>query len=196
MYTKELTKNFLPCDGSLFYLESFIDSHFLELLINEIKWEQSSIRMFGKDIPEPRLTAWYADKDVNYTYSGRKNIPNEWSPTLFKIKEKVEKKLRTKFNGVLLNYYRDGNDYMGWHCDNEKELGTTPLIASISLGEERIFQLRHKKKNELDIISITPKSGSLIIMQDETQLHWKHRIAKTTLTKGHRINLTFRYILD
>jgi len=189
-----ISKNLLPCDGTLLYQNDFLDNKFYQLLLSDIMWSQSSIKIFGKDIKEPRLTAWYADEGINYKYSGRTNIANKWTPTLLIIKKLVEDKCETNFNGVLLNYYRSEKDYMGWHSDNEKELGKHPIIASISLGEERKFQLKHKNKTDLDIVTILPKNGSLLIMKDQTQDYWKHRLSKTTVAKKPRINLTFRKI--
>ncbi len=190
-----LEANFLPCDGEVLYSQNFIEEDYLEELINDIQWGQSNIQIFGKTIPEPRLTAWYADPEINYTYSGATKTPIPWNLTLLDLKKKVEIASGISFNGVLLNYYRSGTDYMGWHSDDEKELGDNPIIASLSFGEARRFQLKHKTKKELETKTIETKSGSLIIMKGETQKHWKHRLAKTEKKVGERINLTFRKIV-
>ncbi len=120
-------------------------------------------------------------------------ISEIWTPSLYNLKNKIELDLKTKFNSVLINYYRDGNDHMSWHSDNEKSLGTHPLIASLSYGAERFFQLKHKTEN-LPVVDIKTRSGSLIVMKDELQEKWNHRLMKTKKVKEPRLNLTFRYV--
>lgn len=158
----------------------------------EILWQQDEIRMFGKKIPIPRLNAWYGDADKSYTYSGIHLTPHPWNEELLFMKERIEKETNLRFTSVLLNLYRSGNDSMGWHADDEPELGPNPSIASVSLGASRIFQLRHVSKKIRANISLG--NGSLLLMQGKTQHHWQHQIPKSLKVMGSRINLTFRII--
>ena len=162
-------------------------------LINDITWQQDDITVFGKTHPQPRLTALYGNEGKPYSYSNIKMQPNHWTPVLQKIKNLVESVSETNFTTVLLNLYRDGKDSNGWHADNEKELGLNPVIASISFGAERNFQLKHNSEIGLKK-SIILEHGSLLLMKGETQHFWKHQIPKTAKPVSHRINLTFRVI--
>lgn len=173
-----------------FYSEAEADKLF-NSLVQEIAWEQQSIRMFGKQVPEPRLTAWYGT--AVYTYSGKKMLPKPWIPTLLAVKNKIEETYGCDFNSVLLNYYRNGDEYMGWHTDNEKELGTQPVIASVSLGAVRPFDFRHRTHSNARQ-QFMLANGSLLIMRGNTQQEWKHRLPKCAKIKLPRINLTFRKI--
>ena len=161
--------------------------------IENILWEKGYIKIFGKTHQIPRLQAWYADVGIEYSYSGKKLHRHNWNKTLLEIKERIEDITSYKFNSVLANLYRDGNDSMGLHSDNEKELGDKPVIASLSLGEARDIHFKHKKiKKSLDI----PQSnGQLLVMHGKTQEYWKHEIKKTKKIKKPRINLTFRNII-
>ena len=164
-----------------------------ESCLHDLNWETGFIKIFGKTHQIPRLQAWYADNGVNYTYSGKKLHRHNWNNTLIEIKEKIESITSFKFNSVLANLYRDGNDSMGLHSDNEKELGKNPIIASLSLGESRDIYFKHKnKKSHLVIPQI---NGQLIVMYGKTQEYWKHEIKKTKKFKKPRINLTFRNII-
>ena len=158
-----------------------------------IKWKQDTIKLYGKIIPLPRLTSWYGDGGKNYTYSGIESHPNEWNKGLLYIKEKVEEVAGTVFNSVLLNWYRDGEDHLNWHADDEKELGKNPIIASVNFGEKRDFIIRknddHSKK-----ISIPLNHGTLLIMSGELQHFWQHSVPKRKTVKSSRFNLTFRKI--
>ncbi len=185
--------NVIITDGTLQYFESYVDLP-LEELTKGVVWRNDPITMFGKTYPQPRLTAWHGDSGVKYSYSGIKMDPAPWTPVLLKLKEKLETDLNCRFNSVLINYYRDGNDHMSYHSDDERELGVNPLIASLSFGEVRSFQLKHKFKKELKTIAINVTDGSLIVMKDELQHFWQHKIAKTKKLIGPRLNLTFRYI--
>lgn len=191
------SENILPQDGEAIYLEKFFDKDQSTKLFNalksDIQWQQQEIKMFGKLIQMPRLTAWYGDAGVNYTYSGLKNEPNKWTKELLLIKKIIEEKLGYKFNSVLLNLYRDGKDSMGWHKDDEKELGPNPVICSISFGESRIFKFRHEKNKKLNF-DLELEDGSVLLMKGETQHHWYHSIPKTKKVVKPRINLTFRLI--
>lgn len=168
--------------------------HLKNQLLKEIPWRQNKIKVFGKVHNEPRLTQLYGDAGISYGYSGIQFDALEWSPTLRQIKEDVEQAAGTSFNVCLVNQYRDGKDSNGWHADNEKELGENPIIASISLGQERYFHLKHNENKQWRF-KFPLENGSLLIMKDQTQHTYKHQIAKTARDVGLRINLTFRKII-
>jgi alkylated DNA repair dioxygenase AlkB len=186
-------------DGELLFVQKPFcpnDSHrYFNYLLTAIPWRQETIVLFGKRMQQPRLTAWYADEGKTYTYSGLKWDPQPWCNQLLEIKRKVEIASSTTFNSVLLNLYRNGNDSMGWHSDDEKELGANPVIASLSLGGSRKFQMRHKIRTAEAIKNIELQHGNLIIMRGATQQCWKHQIPKTKKIVEPRINLTFRNIV-
>ena len=161
--------------------------------LNDLNWEKGFIKIFGKTHQIPRLQSWYADNGIEYTYSGKKLKRHNWNETLIEIKGEIEKITYFKFNSVLANLYRDENDSMGLHSDNEKELGINPVIASLSLGESRDLYFKHK--NIKKSLNIPQKNGQLIVMHGETQKYWKHEIKKTKKLKKPRINLTFRNII-
>ena len=161
--------------------------------LNDLNWEKGFIKIFGKTHQIPRLQSWYADNGIEYTYSGKKLKRHNWNETLIEIKGEIEKITSFKFNSVLANLYRDENDSMGLHSDNEKELGINPVIASLSLGESRDLYFKHK--NMKKSLNIPQKNGQLIVMHGETQKYWKHEIKKTKKLKKPRINLTFRNII-
>ena len=164
-----------------------------ESCLHDLNWETGFRKIFGKTHQIPRLQAWYADNEIEYTYSGKKLQRHNWNNLLLEIKEKIENITSFKFNSVLANLYRDGNDSMGLHSDDEKELGKKPVIASLSLGETRELYFKHKNK-KLNLI-IPQASGQLIVMHGKTQEYWKHEIKKTKKIKKPRINLTFRNII-
>lgn len=163
-------------------------------LLEEIHWEQDEIMMFGKKILQPRKHAWYGDEGLSYTYSGLEMKARAWTAPLQAIKEKIETAYSSTFNSVLLNLYRDGKDSMGWHSDDEKELGKDPVIASLSLGQIRRFHLKHKQKKEIETLRLDLDNGSLLIMAGSTQHYWKHQVSRTAKEVQPRINLTFRLI--
>jgi alkylated DNA repair dioxygenase AlkB len=163
-------------------------------LIDEVPWRAENIVVWGKTYPQPRLIAWYGDVGMIYTYSGIQLEPLAWTRTLLDIKSRIEAVAGTDFNSVLLNYYRDQRDSMGLHSDDEPELGERPILASLSLGEERIFVLKHKRAKALKPVRLKLASGSLLLMRGETQRYWKHGIDKETRPCGPRVNLTFRRI--
>ncbi len=168
-----------------------------ELLVQlkgEIAWEQQELTIFGRRVKAPRLSAWYGDEGASYAYSGLQLTPLGWTPGLQRVKTRLQEALQCAFNSVLANLYRDGSDSMGWHSDDEPELGAEPLIASVSLGAGRRFILKHKKRADLKAAELVPQHGSLIVMQGCTQTHWRHGIPKTRATVGERLNLTFRQI--
>ena len=164
-----------------------------ESCLHDLNWETGFIKIFGKTHQIPRLQAWHADEGINYKYSGKKLQRHNWNNVLIEIKEKIESITSFKFNSVLANLYRDGNDSMGLHSDDEKELGKNPVIASLSLGESREIYFKHKNNKSNLIISQT--SGQLLVMYGKTQEYWKHEIKKTKKIKKPRINLTFRNII-
>lgn len=189
--------NILPRDGEVFYYPDFFSksesAHFFDSLQDQVNWTQSPIKMFGKEVLQPRLTAWYGDSGVCYSYSGLSMEPQIWSNELELIKSKIELSQHVQFNGVLLNRYRDEKDSMGWHRDNEKELGKKPTIGSVSFGETRVFEFRHIEDKKIKI-SLELEDGSLLIMRGETQHYWQHRLLKQKSKCQERINLTFRAI--
>jgi alkylated DNA repair dioxygenase AlkB len=184
-------------DAEVIYYPHFFDKEEADSiyaeLINEIPWQQDEITVYGKKHLQPRLTALYGNEGKPYSYSNIKMQPHPWNLLLQKIKSKVESVSDANFTTVLLNQYRDGKDSNGWHADNEKELGTNPIIASISFGAERTFQLKHNSNIDLKK-SIVLEHGSLLLMKGTTQHFWKHQIPKTAKPVGPRINLTFRVI--
>nr|WP_299383904.1 alpha-ketoglutarate-dependent dioxygenase AlkB [Allomuricauda sp.] len=168
-------------------------SKFFNHLVDQVPWRQDNITVFGKTHPQPRLTALYGMYGKTYSYSGITMKPLEFTPDLLALKNELDQLAQTTFTTCLLNYYRDGKDSNGWHSDDEKELGTNPIIASVSLGAERFFQLRNKKTKKTKK-KLLLQNGSLLIMKGETQHFWQHQIPKTAKSIGGRINLTFRVI--
>lgn len=195
VYDKEQL-NIIDADISLFRQVDLCDSYdaLLRELIDNIRWKQESIKIYGKVHAQPRLSAWYGDDNATYSYSGIKLQPMAWTPLLSDIKCRVETISGHAFNSVLLNYYRDQNDCMGMHSDDEKELGRHPVIASLSLGEERDFILKHKYRKDLKTIKLPLPCGSLLLMKADTQTCWKHGIDRQRQACGARVNLTFRQI--
>ena len=188
----------MPSTDQLQYHPHLFDSQEQSLLMNalqeEIPWKQEHIKLFGKTHPTPRLTAWHGDTHCVYKYSGVVNQPFPWTPSLLIIKTRIESLSNgTTFNCVLLNFYRDGSDKMGWHSDDEKELGPNPSIASVSFGATRRFDFKHKTEAN-NKFSIHLESGSLLLMQGDMQHHWLHQIPAQKRIQEPRINLTFRYI--
>ena len=167
----------------------------LAQLTTDVAWEQRSIRIFGQEIPQPRLTAWYGDAEARYTYSGLAWEPRPWLPALQALRQRVEAATATRFNSVLLNLYRDGRDSMGWHADDEPELGPAPAIASLSLGAARQFRLRPRAGGPAHPpFGLALPTGSLLLMCGPTQQHWQHALPKTARPVGPRLNLTFRWV--
>ena len=186
-------------DAEIEYFPEFFSRekslNFLPQLLDTIKWKQNTIKMYGKENPVPRLESWYGDPGKSYAYSGIHMEPHTWTEELKEIKGSVEAEAETPFNSVLINYYRNGQDRVAWHSDDEKELGKNPVIGSVSFGAERTFKLRHKQYKENNLKqSIVLKNGSLLLMKGATQHHWMHEIPRTAKPIGPRINLTFRVI--
>ena len=163
-------------------------------LTAEAVWEQRSIRLFGQVFPQPRLTAWYGDPAARYTYSGLAWEPRPWLPALAQLRQRLEAATGARYNSVLLNLYRDGRDSMGWHADDEPELGPAPAIASLSLGAGRRFRLRPRAGLVHAPFSLDLPPGSLLLMRGPTQQHWQHALPKTARPVGPRLNLTFRWV--
>lgn len=168
------------------------DSLFLALQ-QEIHWQQEKITLYGKTHDVPRLTSWYGDPRKTYMYSGIRVETRLWTPTLMEIKRKIEVVSNTTFNSVLLNRYRGGSDGVSWHADDEPELGTNPTIGSVSFGQSRPFQMKHKFDNKLKQI-IGLDHGSYLLMKGKTQHYWLHQIPRTRRALGERINLSFRVV--
>ena len=196
LFSKEKIIFTVP-DAAIEYYPNFFDStradEFFDLLINQIPWQQDNITVFGKTHPQPRLTSLFGNEGKEYKYSNIVMKPNPWNPVLLLLKNEIEEICNESFSTVLLNLYRDGKDSNGWHADNEKELGTNPVIASVSFGTERSFHLQHNTLKEQKL-KINLEHGSLLIMKGTTQHFWKHQIPKTAKPIGSRINLTFRII--
>lgn len=177
--------NFMPTDKADFYYNT---------LLKTINWRQEEIKMYGKVYPVPRKTAWYGYEGFNYKYSGILCNPSPWTKELFDIKRVIEHFLPGEsFNSVLLNLYRDGNDKVSWHADDEPDLGQNPTIASVSLGAVRRFDLKHKEDPEQKL-QLELTSGSLVVMKGALQHHWLHQIPAQKRIMEPRINLTFRTI--
>lgn len=164
----------------------------LQQLIEQIKWQQDFVA-FGRRFDVPRLQAWYADAGVHYRYSDNKLESHVWTALLLSVKRDVEKRTGHVFNSVLLTYYRDGQDHVNWHADDEPELGNAPVIASLSLGAIREFQYQHKQRDERGGIQL--QDGELLVMQPMFQHEWEHRIPPQPEITEPRINLTFRQVL-
>jgi alkylated DNA repair dioxygenase AlkB len=161
--------------------------------IDTIPWVQEDIQMYGKIMKTPRLTAWYGDPKKEYIFSGTKHHPMVWTDELLMIKEKIEPVSGVQFNSVLLSYYRDASDSVAWHSDDEYELGVNPIIASVSFGQVRRFDIKHKQDRNRKY-SIYLENGSLLIMKGDLQHNWVHQIPKSTKPLKARVNLTFRVI--
>lgn len=185
-------------DADIRFLANFYDNAKATALFQELHsqtpWTQRHVKIYGQLFPEPRLTAWYGDANKRYSYSGLTLDPLPWTPALLQIKARVDAAAGVGFNSVLLNLYRDGRDSNAWHQDNEPELGQNPVIASLSLGAVRRFQLRHKFNKELPKVELGLPHGSLLVMAGTTQHFWQHQIPKTAKPVAERINLTFRVI--
>jgi alkylated DNA repair dioxygenase AlkB len=185
-------------DAEVFLYPAFFSAPQADRLLVALRdttaWRQETITLYGKSIDQPRLTAWYGDEGCTYIYSGIKNVPLPWTPAILEVKRAVEPPCGVVFNSVLLNRYRTGNDSVSWHADDEPEFGKEPVIASVSLGGARLFQLKHKKRKELKA-RVELAHGSLLIMRGGTQANWLHQIPKTAKRVEERLNLTFRALI-
>jgi len=163
-------------------------------ILKETEWRQDTVTVYGKRHLTPRLSYWVGEPWMDYSYSNHTMRANPWTKTLLAVKQCIEDKVKESFNSVLLNYYRDGQDSNGWHSDDEPELGDHPSIASLSLGDARDFQMRHKS-NKLNKCSIKLEHGSLLMMRGQTQSHWQHQVPKRAKAKG-RINSENKRLLS
>ncbi len=207
MRTPDNHRNLTSSDGGesftlpgaeLLYCANFLshseaDASLLKLGV-EVPWTQHRIRLVGRFIDSPRLSSWHGDAGARYRYSGSVYEPLGWTPTLGHLREMLQIKLNERFNSVLCNRYRDGRDSMGWHADDEPELGSTPVIASVSLGATRRFDLKRRDRVGRSV-KLELTNGSLLVMRGATQSHWLHQLPKTNAEVGERINLTFRLIV-
>ncbi|MDP2387137.1 MAG: alpha-ketoglutarate-dependent dioxygenase AlkB [Bacteroidota bacterium] len=190
--------NLLPKDGTVNYYGKILNtidaSFYFKSLLDTIEWKNDEAIILGKHIFTSRKVAWYGDKKYSYTYSNTSKQALPWTEELLRLKDLVEKKSGEQFNSCLLNLYHTGDEGMAWHSDGEKMLKPNGAIASLSLGAERLFKFKHKQSNE--VVSILLEHGSLLIMKDQTQHNWVHRLPPTKKIKTPRINLTFRTIVD
>ncbi|GAB7522142.1 alpha-ketoglutarate-dependent dioxygenase AlkB family protein [Paraburkholderia sp. 2C] len=164
----------------------------LARIVEEVTWRQDTMGTPAGRVPLPRLTAWQGEPDAVYVYSGIRNVPDTWTAAVGELKAAAEAASGARFNSVLLNRYRSGADSMGWHADREPELGNAPVIASVSLGVTRTFDMRHNRTGTVQSFALN--SGSLLVMRGRTQAEWRHRVPKEPRVQGERINLTFRYV--
>lgn len=162
-------------------------------LQTELAWAQTPIIIYGREVMQPRLSAWYGDADAQYRYSGVMHAPMRWTPILLDIKSVLESLTGASYNSVLCNWYRSGQDSMGWHSDDEPELGAQPIIASLSVGGARRFLLQHRKIKAMKW-SCSLGDGDLLLMKGDTQKNYRHSVPKTAREVESRINLTFRRI--
>lgn len=197
-YPSDPKKNLLPKEGTVLYFGKTMDQteadHFYQLLMNTIEWRNDEAVMFGKHIITKRKVAWYADQAFEYSYSNTVKTALKWTPELKKLKKKAEELTGHTYNSCLLNLYHDGSEGMAYHSDDEKDLKRNGAIASFSFGAERKFSFRHKSEDLT--ISQVLEHGSLLVMKDETQTFWKHRLPPTKKVTSPRVNLTFRSMVE
>jgi alkylated DNA repair dioxygenase AlkB len=179
-------RGFLPRSDADAYFSAFL---------KDVEWQENEVFVWGKWRKQPRLVSWFGDRGATYSYSGSKMTPQPWTPMLEALRRDVGHLVGEAFNSVLLNLYRDQNDSMGWHSDDEPELGPSPTIASVSLGEQRDFLLKHRTNQQVGVKRLPLSHGSLLVMAGSTQRMWQHAIEKEKRPIGKRINLTFRKIL-
>lgn len=200
LFTEQMdpSKNWLPKDGVVNYFGPIIPleqaDDFFKILSDTIPWEADVVHMFGKRIVTKRKVAWYGDQPYDYTYSNSTKKALPWTPALRELKEMAENLTNETYNSCLLNLYHTGEEGMGWHTDNEKELKRNGAIASYSFGAERKFVFKHKTTKEK--VELLLDHGSLLVMKGATQNHWLHRLPPTKKVGSARINLTFRTIIS
>lgn len=195
LFNEEIRFNLPNSDISYYpnFIENLKADSYLKNLKKNIPWQQDDIKVYGKTYAQPRLTALFGNNGKSYSYSNITMNPHPFTLELLEVKKEIESIAKVDFTTCLLNLYRDGKDSNGWHADDEIELGSNPVIASISLGEERFFHLRHKNDKTLKQ-KVLLQHGSLLLMKGETQHFWQHQIPKTAKQIKERINLTFRVV--
>lgn len=199
LFSTEFDKNtnYLPKDGTVLYYGKIMDhskaEFFFNRLLETIEWKNDEAIIFGKLITTKRKVAWYGDRSFKYSYSKITKEALPWTSELEALKRLVEEKTAETYNSCLLNLYHDGNEGMAWHSDGEKDLKKNGAIASVSFGAERKFAFKHKTTKET--VSIILEHGSVLVMKDETQTHWLHRLPPSKKINKPRINLTFRTIV-
>lgn len=194
----DLATTIIDQDGVALYYPDFLGKQaddYLALAIRQVPWRQDSIVVYGKSHLQPRLSAWYSNDGYSYAYSGIVMEGGCFPDFINGINELMATQFSLQFNSVLLNYYRDGKDKMGWHSDDEATLGDAVYIASISLGADRCFQLRHKYNKNIKPISVTLEHGSLLLMKPPLQCYWQHQLPSRLSVTAARVNLTFRNIM-
>jgi alkylated DNA repair dioxygenase AlkB len=169
------------------------DDYFVRLR-DEIPWQQHRLQLFGRAVDAPRLSCWIGDADAVYVYSRTRFEPLPWTPVVAALRDDLTRRFGMRFNSVLANLYRDGRDSMGWHSDDEPELGPAPVIASLSFGAVRTFRLR-ERATRMAALSLDLTHGSLLVMAGDTQRLYQHALPKRAGVDGARINLTFRRIV-
>lgn len=188
----------LPGQGSARLYCSVLDDEeaaaAMSTLLTTVPWQQDTFPCYGKDVPRPRLDALFGDPGRAYTYSKRTRQAAPWTDALIRLRERCEDLVSVEFNSVLANLYRNGNDYVDWHSDDEPDLGADPVIASLSLGTERRFEFRNK--HTMEVCRRVLPAGSVVVMSSGCQQNWKHRLAKQPKIQEPRINLTFRTLLN
>ncbi|MDO3387145.1 alpha-ketoglutarate-dependent dioxygenase AlkB [Gilvimarinus sp. SDUM040013] len=196
LFTSPEPEIIIACDGRATLYRQWIHrdeaANLFDSLRQSLDWEQTVLTMYGRQVAIPRLNAWYGDSGSSYSYSGAYFDPMPWTAELANLRERLQAYTDTGFNSVLANYYRDGRDGVGWHSDNETELGPEPTIASVSLGETRRFSLRHSATGKTVLVDLA--AGDLLVMSGKLQTRWQHQIAKSRKELGARINLTFRRV--
>jgi len=195
---EDMTVNLLPQDGTVYYYGKQLSlkeaKHYYEVLFEKIQWKNDEAFVMGKRILTKRKVAWYGNEPYLYTYSNTTKIALPWISELLELKELVEKKTGETYNACLLNLYHNGEEAMAWHCDGEKDLKLNGAIASLSLGAQRQFSFKHRKSKES--ISLLLEDGSILLMKDETQSHWLHRLPPSKKIHKPRISLTFRSVVE
>lgn len=198
LFSDNQITNLLPYDGTVLYYGTVMSqteaNHYFNELYNNIEWRHDEAVVFGKHIITNRKVAWYGDKEFDYTYSNTTKKALPWTNELRQLKKLAEEKTEATYNSCLLNLYHDGNEGMAWHSDSEKMLQKNGAIASLTFGAERKFYFKHKASN--NTTSLILEHGSLLVMKDETQTHWLHRLPPSSTIKRPRINLTFRTIAE
>lgn len=190
--------NLLPQDGTVNYYGTLMSvsqaNYYLNALLETIEWKNDEAVIFGKHIVTKRKVAWYGERQFEYTYSNTTKQALSWTKELLELKAITEKATGETFNSCLLNLYHDGSEGMAWHSDGEKDLKKNGAIGSLSFGAERKFAFKHKQTKE--VVSLVLQNGSLLVMKDETQSYWLHRLPPTKLVSKPRVNLTFRTIVE